>query len=496
MKQTFTILISLALTILLVGCGTPETNEPPQLSLESSTQIISQSTCTDNIFDDAINSDTSTEENHSSEEYEFNYITDSHTNSQTNAQNTIASDGKQVDTATQDSEATSNTTPKTASATTDTKTDKEEAKSEPISKTDPGLYLSGSNYSILLKSWDDLKKEGIIDVYRSGQYETVTWSATDIRGDLLLYEKVTKIEANAFENRDGLTGIKCSKHLSSIDKYAFQGCDGLKEVILSEKLSTINESAFQDCSNLEEIVFAEKLATIGDYAFRGCVKLSEVSLVNNLKTIGFGAFMGCANLTKVYIPQSVTQIRKDAFEKCNNLCVINVSDANTVYQGTGNCLVEKESKTLIIGCKGSVIPADGSVTKIGNGAFSYCASLERITIPDSVTRIGYGAFYLCEGLTNITIGKGLADIEEMSFGCCNNLEKITVDAENKVYHSENNCLIDTANKTLILGCKNSIIPNDGSVTAIGNNAFADCENLTSIIPDSVIEFEPCPDFGD
>ena len=39
---------------------------------------------------------------------------------------------------------------------------------------------------------------------------------------------------------------------------------------------------------------------------------------------------------------------------------------------------------------------------------------------------------------------------------------------------------------MIAGCKNSVIPTDGSVTSIGDEAFRDCTSLTSItIPDGV-----------
>ena len=73
---------------------------------------------------------------------------------------------------------------------------------------------------------------------------------------------------------------------------------------------------------------------------------------------------------------------------------------------------------------------------------------------------------------------------------CAVLASITVDEKNPVYHSAGNCLIETASKTLIAGCKNSIIPDDNSVTKIGFSAFDGCSGLTSIsIPSGVTDID-------
>jgi hypothetical protein len=80
-----------------------------------------------------------------------------------------------------------------------------------------------------------------------------------------------------------------------------------------------------------------------------------------------------------------------------------------------------------------------------------------------VTSVGNNAFRGCVGLTSIIVEKG-----------------------NKTYDSRESCnaIIYTASNTMIAGCKNTVIPN--SVTCIGEWAFADCNNLTSItIPNSV-----------
>ena len=176
------------------------------------------------------------------------------------------------------------------------------------------------------------------------------------------------------------------------------------------------------------------------------------------------AFYDSQYVISITIPDSVTYIAEDAFGHCENLESIIVLSGNPVYHSAGNCIIETATKTLVACCNTSVIPADGSVTSIGNYAFQACGRIKSIIIPDSVTSIG-----------------------QTAFNDCDNLESITVSSGNTVYHSAGNCIIETATKTLVTGCKTSVIPADGSVTSIGEYAFAVCLRLTSVeIPDSVI----------
>lgn len=119
------------------------------------------------------------------------------------------------------------------------------------------------------------------------------------------------------------------------------------------------------------------------------------------------------------------RLNKGAFSYCTGLTSILVADGNSKYHSSGNCLIETTSKTLISGCKTSVIPTDGSVTSIGASAFSGCTGLTSITIPDNVTSIGDRTFGGCTGLTSITIPDSVTRIGEFAFGDCTGLMSIT-----------------------------------------------------------------------
>ena len=100
---------------------------------------------------------------------------------------------------------------------------------------------------------------------------------------------------------------------------------------------------------------------------------------------------------------------------------INDRRGNKFYKSSGHCLIEKATKTLILGCEKSIIPNDGSVTRIGDSAFFGCSGLTSVTIPSGVTSIGGWAFYGCSGLTSITIPNSVTSISFEAFKGCSNL---------------------------------------------------------------------------
>ncbi len=162
----------------------------------------------------------------------------------------------------------------------------------------------------------------------------------------------------------------------------------------------------------------------------------------------------------------------------------------------------------------SVVIPD-NVTRIGEGAFWCARKLSSVNIPKNVKRIEFGAFRDCYSLNSIELPNGIESIDIWAFygprlnsitipsslvylgnnrgydrtfaDCSCYMNSMVVEEGNPVFDSRNNCnaIIETNTNTLLFGCSNTVIPND--ITSIGQYAFFDCKDMESIdLPDNLV----------
>ncbi|MDD6360961.1 MAG: leucine-rich repeat protein [Christensenellaceae bacterium] len=334
----------------------------------------------------------------------------------------------------------------------------------------------------------------------------------------------TSVPTESFENCTNLTSVTISDSVLSVGNFAFSGCTGLTSVTISDRVTSLGKFAFWNCSGLTDITIGNSVTSIGSYAFCGCSCLTDITIPDSVTSIGDDAFRDTKwynnqpdglvyagkvayrykgtmpSNTSIVIKKGTLGISSYAFYNRGELKSITIPDSVTSigdsafdytswYNNQPNGLVY--AGKVAYRYKGtmpsntSIVIKEGTLG-IADSAFFDCCNLTSITIPDSMTSIGSSAFDGCSGLTSIVIPDSVTSIGYALFSGCSNLTSISVDVGNTRYHSDGNCLIETATKILIAGYENSVIPSNGNVTSIGSSAFFSCEGLTNItIPDSV-----------
>lgn len=224
----------------------------------------------------------------------------------------------------------------------------------------------------------------------------------------------------------------------AITRETFSFNEDIEMIVLKDVV--IPAYAFEGCTNLR--VVKAKNCSIGEYAFKGCENLEEVHF--NLNTVESNAFLDCHKLKRVVKFGSSAY---GTFAKDDSYFYSYTS----TYGSTGNVILGINS-----------IPMDEEVYKIN----SY-------------------AYYGRDLLKNVTISSTIKEIGTNAFGATRNLERISVDKANKTLDSRDNsnAIIETNTNTLLVGCKNTIIPSD--IQSIAANAFVECDVTGVNIPTGV-----------
>ena len=326
-------------------------------------------------------------------------------------------------------------------------------------------------------------------------------------------DSVTSIGDSAFESCSNLTNITIPKSVTSIGYAAFADCSSLTSITIPDSVTSIGDWAFISCSGLTSITIPDSVTSIGNYAFRYCSSLTSITIPDSVTSIGELAFDDCSSLTSITIPDSVTSIGKDAFQNCRNLTTISLSCKSSLKKsdfGEQADLVSASHTLKKTEAKAATCSEDG------NKAYWTCEYCKKYFLSDDTNPETAKAVELSETVIpalnhkNITT-RGVVEPNGTNPGYsgdryCPDCD--TVFEKGYTYWNEGNLTwkLDADGTLTISGTgamkdynavgnlspatqkKDSVkkVVIEKGVTSIGNDAFHNCNSLTSItIPDSV-----------
>lgn len=242
------------------------------------------------------------------------------------------------------------------------------------------------------------------------------------------------------------------------------------------KTYTYNSPYHAYKNQIKKVVVGSGVVEIGENAFNDCTSITSVSLPNSLDTIGYHAFAYCTSLQGIAIPATCTWYWAYIFEGCTGL-------------------------------KWAILPTRSNNFNVSTGTFKNCSSLETVYIGSKHNGLDDEVFSGCTSLKNVIWGNGSslsigtdalknvpASCKFMganvsgyatasNTGSCGDNLKYELDlAERCLYISGTGSKVSSypwsEYKEVIAGVDLSNITSDRY--DIGDDAFADCVNLTDV----------------
>ena len=246
-----------------------------------------------------------------------------------------------------------------------------------------------------IEQWLSLTTNGAHFAYTLDDYDLyIDGKSVD---DVVIPNTVTQISSYAFHGCNNLTSITIPYSVKTIGNKTFYDCDNLTSVTFegNSQLTTIDKSAFSSCESLTSITIPDSVSTIGANAFESCESLTNIAIPDSVTIIDSNTFYECTSLTSVTFGENSQLYRIDmvAFSGCESLTNITMPDGLKIID---YCAFE--------GCKNltSVTFGENSqLYRIISYAFYGCESLTSIIIPDSVAIIHAHAFYGCDNLSDV-----------------------------------------------------------------------------------------------
>ncbi len=231
----------------------------------------------------------------------------------------------------------------------------------------------------------------------------------------------------------------------------------------------IGDNAFY-VTNIAQLQLPEGLVSIGDNAFYGA-KITELVLHEGVTDVGRSAFEGCSSLTSIDLPVSLVNIGEGAF---SNISVIEHASipANAVNYLYLHACTDLYIKSGDVGSLGAT-----SVERLtfGEGVTSYNGDLTTSKLQE--LHLNVSSQFQASNL-NFTSANGYVVYVGKEIPCIYDSWFLNANVTAVVFEEGSNCSYVGQSAFMNSGLVSIELPD--SVTSVGDNAFANCLNLTTV----------------
>lgn len=241
--------------------------------------------------------------------------------------------------------------------------------------------------------------------------------------------------------------------------------DMIKSVVIQDGVIAIGSYWFYNCTNLTSVTIADSVDTIGDCAFRNCSSLTGIKLPKNCSWYYKELFLDCTSLKWAVLPENnntnnySSKIPDGTFKGCTSL--------EEVYIGAGYNAIDSNAFYNCTKLKG-VVWKGSSISQTGSNAVTNVPS-SCIFFSDNNTLAPWAS----------ANGKSASGFTEV---CSDNTLKYSYNAENgRINFSGSGNITSTPWRNFHYFINDvSFADINGSYT-IPDNAFTDCVNLNTIV---------------
>ena len=265
-------------------------------------------------------------------------------------------------------------------------------------------------------------------------------------------------------------------------------------------VETIGGYSFYNNKYLSNITLPDCVEHINDWAFSNCSHLKKINLPDNLKDIGREAFANCYNLNDVNLPQNIGTVSKQAFYRCTSLKSIIIPNC------LSNCLA---ARTFMDCSSLEYVYIPSVIEMIGSNCFTGCSALKEIVVESVVPPAFESYSVFDESVYENAVLKVPAGKVELfrnseiwsKFKNISTIPSYTINGINYILNESAKTAMVSPGQELYSG--DIVIPatveyngKDYTVRAMQPKAFANCQNLTSVVIDAPVSVLPDSLFND